>query len=731
MFTTFRNKFFSRELYQQPIQILISGVVIGFLQLMVAFSLASLLFTGNSAQYLSQGIGLFLITIIASTLLTALISSDYQLFPNIQSSLVLITLGIASAMTIQPGKALIPTLFATISITAIITGFGFYVFGRLNWVQVVRYVPYPVIGGFLAGYGWLLVWAGLSQGQPAQSTILSVSTWIDTGYLSVWLPGLLIGIALLVCTRYSNHFAVIPSILLLSILVIHAWIFNQGWTVTDAMNRGILVSNLNQIEWIPPISLDANAIDWQAIAGQWLRIIMIVVVGLVHMLLNLSSFEVVAEERFDIEKRVQSTGLLNIVIGFLGGHALFHSMSISTLNHKIGTKSPFVYLVASLFIGSIFVFGSQILQLVPVSILSGLLIYLGLGFIDTWVIRGSRQFTSGEHVAALIIMIIVMFVGILQGFFVGIIIMLLFFVASYSQTSIVYRAVSGESLSSTIAHTPYYAKVLPALRREIYIIELTGYIFFGSSNRIVNTVEEYLETNTNVKLRFLVLDFQRVTGLDSSTLLSLRSVIILAKQHKFDLYLSAIDHKPPALRLLSQIEEDRLSIVPSLDEAIGMCERQLLEISGTTRERIPSALQLQLIDLGMEKSDAQQLQRVMQYTRYDSDEVILEQGDSADCIYILELGQVSVFLHSDDGKQIRLQTINMGSIFGEIGFLLNQPRTATIVADTTAIVWTLTRNDLQRLREDAPEIVFAFENMLLTTLAKRIVTSNKLVNILR
>lgn len=731
MFAAIRNKLFSGKIYQQSIQTIISGIIIGFLQLLVAFSLASILFTGNLAPYLSHGLALFLITIMLSTLLTAIFSADYQLFPNLQSSLVLIMVGIVTAMSIQPGKALLPTVLATISIATILTGLSFYIFGRLNWVQVIRYVPYPVIGGFLAGYGWLLVWSGLSQGLPPTSPLWSLTTWTDLSFLSIWLPGLLIGSALLLGTRHSNHYAVIPIILLISTLSIHGWIVSNGWSISDATSRGILVNNLSQIEWILPISLDAASIDWQAIAGQWLRIIMIVVVGLVHMLLNLSSFEVIAEQRFDIDKRVQSTGLLNIFIGLLGGHALFHSMSISTLNHKIGANNPFTYFIASGFIGTILVFGSQILQLMPVAILSGLLIYLGLAFIDTWVIRGSRRFTPGEYIAALLIMLIVVFVGILEGFFVGIIMMLLFFVASYSQTSIVYRAVSGESLSSTIAHTPYYAKALPALRRNIYVMELTGYLFFGSSNRIVNTIEDYLTTNADINLRFLILDFRRVSGMDSSTLLSLRSVLVLAEQHTFDVYLSAIDDNPQALRLLSHIEGDRLYFSPGLDEAIGDCERRLLEISGTTRERIPSAIRLQLVDLGMEKSDAQALQRIMQHTRYDSGDIIIEQGDSADCVYFLEIGQVSVFLQNDDGERIRLQTINMGGIFGEIGFLLKQPRSATIVANTTSIVWTLTRHDLQQLQHEAPDVVSAFENMMLEILAQRITTSNKLIQILR
>jgi hypothetical protein len=49
----------------------------------------------------------------------------------------------------------------------------------------------------------------------------------------------------------------------------------------------------------------------------------------------------------------------------------------------------------------------------------------------------------------------------------------------------------------------------------------------------------------------------------------------------------------------------------------------------------------------------------------------------------------------------------------------------------TAIIWTLTREDLQQLRDDAPDIAFAVEHMLLTILAERLTASNKLIQILR
>ena len=45
-------------------------------------------------------------------------------------------------------------IFVTIALTSILVGIFFFILGSLKLGKLVRFIPYPVVGGFLAGTGW-------------------------------------------------------------------------------------------------------------------------------------------------------------------------------------------------------------------------------------------------------------------------------------------------------------------------------------------------------------------------------------------------------------------------------------------------------------------------------------------------------------------------------------------------------------------------------------------------
>src|SRR6185295_19331498 len=68
----------------------------------------------------------------------------------------LVGAGIATGMRLAAPESLYATMLAAITLTSILCGIAFLVIGTFRWSAFVRYIPYPVVGGFLAGTGWLL-----------------------------------------------------------------------------------------------------------------------------------------------------------------------------------------------------------------------------------------------------------------------------------------------------------------------------------------------------------------------------------------------------------------------------------------------------------------------------------------------------------------------------------------------------------------------------------------------
>ena len=105
--------------------------------------------------------------------------------------LALVAAGIAASMRNSEPRAVYATLVAAISLTSLLTAVFFLLLGWFKASGFVRYIPYPVVGGFLAGTGWVLslgamnVMTGIPLGLTTLSQILSLNKLI------IWLPGIL------------------------------------------------------------------------------------------------------------------------------------------------------------------------------------------------------------------------------------------------------------------------------------------------------------------------------------------------------------------------------------------------------------------------------------------------------------------------------------------------------------------------------------------------------------
>ena len=89
------------------------------------------------------------------------------------------------------------TVVAAITLTSLLAGVFFWVLGWLRQGSLVRYIPYPVIGGFLAGTGWLLFQGGLGVMSDASLTLAHLPTLFQADLLLRWLPGVVLAVGLL------------------------------------------------------------------------------------------------------------------------------------------------------------------------------------------------------------------------------------------------------------------------------------------------------------------------------------------------------------------------------------------------------------------------------------------------------------------------------------------------------------------------------------------------------
>ena len=209
-----------------------AGILSGVVSMSIGISLASLIFSGPLASSLPLGVGLVLVSGLVVGLVAAVTSSFPGMMAGVQGStaavLALATTGVAIA--VDPDRV-IPTVVATIAVASLAVGVLFYILGRFQLGGLIRYIPFPVIAGFLAGTGALVTKGAMEVlGQDRD-----LASSLEPDSLVVWGAGLTMAALLAYASRHSHRLAT-PIALLTAPLVFHAVAAASGVGLTEAQD---------------------------------------------------------------------------------------------------------------------------------------------------------------------------------------------------------------------------------------------------------------------------------------------------------------------------------------------------------------------------------------------------------------------------------------------------------------------------------------------------------------
>jgi len=712
---------------------LIAGLLMGVTEVFAALSLGSLVFSGALAPYLPYGIGMALFTAAVMLIATSLASRVPGVMGSAQDTssvtLAVIAAGLVGTLSAAGATDRLTTVLAAIAATTLLTGLFFLALGAFRLGGLVRFVPYPVVGGFLAGTGWLLLQGsfGVMAGFPL--TLRNLPALLRPDQLVLWVPGVLFAVVLFFGLRRIRHFLAMPGILAGAIVLFYLALLVTGTSVGEAVDRGLLLGAASGEAIWQPLALESLlAADWPAILGQGGNIAIVLILSVVGLLLNASALELAIRKDVDLNRELRAAGLANLLSGLGGGMVGYHALSLSTLSYRIGARGRLPGLVAGAVCAVLLFAGSSVLAFFPKPILGGLLFFLGLDFLAEWVVAAWSRLSRGEYAVVLLIMVLMGAVNLLTGVAVGLVAMIALFVLNYSRIDVVHHAVSGAEMASNVERCAHHRRVLAGdLGRRVYVLELQGYLFFGTANALLERIRARVADPGQPKVQFIILNFRRVLGLDSSAVLSFVKARQLAEAQEIALVLT---HVSP--RILRQLEGAGLSekekgvrILRDLDRGLEYCEEELLDLFRVTMKAIPVTLRAQLADAGFAKADTARLMRYLERLSVQEGETLLRQGEEADKLYFVERGTVSVYLETDQGERVRLQTLGLGTAVGELGMYLGARCTASVVADSQGLVYRLTGQALARMQEEEPELAATFHQFIARLLSERLAATTR------
>ncbi len=704
---------------QRMIPALLAGVLVGILEIALAASFASLIFSGETAAHLSRGIGMALFSATVGITITSLFTSYPALMGGNQDApaAILGVMAAANTTLVIDDSARVATVVVAVALTTLATGLFLLGLGAFKLAGLVRFLPYPVAGGFLAGTGWLLFIGGIGTMSRLPFSPAHLPNLFSAAVLPYWLPGLIFGALILILSTRVRHYLFMPGMILAIIIGFYAVALALGKSPAELSAEGWLLGPFPAGRlWQPVTAAELAAVEWTAVWRQLPNLISAVVISAIALLLNASGLELATHRDIDLNREMKAAGVANLASGLGAGLVGYAQLSLSTLVDRLGATSRLTGLTAAAICGITLLLGGTALAFMPALVFGTLLIYLGLSFLWEWVVEARRRLPSIDYAIVLLILFVIAAVGFLEGVAVGIIATVTMFVVSYSRTSVVKHELSGVTFKSRVTRSADDRVALEALGEQAYFLQLQGFIFFGTANGLLEQVRARVRRQST---RYVVIDFRQVIGLDSTALLSFDKMRQLARDSGFILVLSGL----PA-RLRRQFARGGIDDEPGvvrfaadIDRAAEWCEDQMCAISHVNAADRSLTGYLQDIVPGEATG---RLVGYMERQNVDQGEYLIRQGAAPDHLFFIESGQVTAQLESTDGPPIRLETMQGGRSVGELGFYLGTIRSAAVVADRPSIVYGLSQEALSRIEHEDPEAAYAFHRIIVHLLGERV-----------
>jgi SulP family sulfate permease len=706
-----------------------SGLVIGLLEVIVAISFSALIYSGDISSFIGIGIGFALIGAIITGVVVTLVSSLPGTISGIQDApAAILALMAAAIIASMPRDATSLDTFITVAVAIAVTTFICGIFllglGYFNLGELVRFLPYPVVGGFLAGTGWLLVVGSISLMTDITPSLVEISTLFQVEILIRWLPGLIFALVLMVILNRYNHFLLLLGLVFGGFVTFYLVMWLAGFSILEASANGWLLGPFPEGNFFQSIPLSALAdVDWTLISAQIGNMVTILIISAFALLLNISSLELVAKEDMDVNRELRAAGVSNVFTGFFAGLVGFQQLSFSAMNQKIGAQTRLTGLLAVAVCIAALVAGTAFIAILPKVVFASLLLYFGMTFLYEFAYETWFELPKADYFIILLILVVIATVGFLEGVVVGILAAVILFAVNYSKVDVIKHSLTGATYKSTIARPKMHARLLQRYGKRILILELQGYIFFGTANYLLEQIRAHINQYANTRLCFLLLDFSHVTGIDSSVAVTFRKMDQLLQQSNASIVLTGLSVKILTFLQKSgffEIDEDSFHISTDLDHGVEWCEYKLLQSTGVLERDSRKSFHDQLKIL---VGDSELIFRIINYLEKQelaAGEYVINQGDSPGDLYFLEDGIVTVQLEIPGEVPRRLNTLSSENLVGELGFYLGSKRNASVVTETRTTFYKLTTESLRKMESEEPEAAALFHKFIAHIMAEKL-----------
>jgi sulfate permease, SulP family len=712
----------------------LGGAAASVLTVTFGLSYALLIFAGPLAADLSYGVAT---TFISSAVLAATIALGSSLpiaIAGPESSTAAMTAILASSLVermaaTDPAAPVLGPVIVTFALASIATGIVLCGFGVTRMGRAIRYVPYPVVGGFLGATGCLILLGAVRVITGHRVRLATLDQFANMLTLSELAAACAMALVLYLTWHRSRTSFGLPLILIGGTIAAHIAFWLIGVSPSEAQAAGWTFQPPPPASFLLPWSPEEiGHYPWYALPDLAGNLVAVVFVTASSTLFNTTGIEVAVQREADLERELNVTGIANILAGAFGGYTGCISVSRTVLNFNSGATGRLSGLTVAGISALMLLFAPMLLGYMPKFVLGGLLIYLGADQLHRWIIQSRRRLSLAEYLSLLAIIVIIVQWGFIAGILIGVVIGCTTFALSASRIDSIKYSFDGSEYRSSLDRSRDDQAVLAAHGSKIQGLNLQSYLFFGSANRLFQHVKSLLARHP--ECRYLVFDFKLVTGIDSSAAYSFAQ--IKRTTHDLGIKLVLVHLAAAAEKTLrsSEFISKEVRIAPELDHALEWCENEIItQHQGLAQEEANLRDWFAQI-LGAE-ADAMELIGRCERLEVDAGDTIVRSGEAAESMHFILDGRVGIMVPADRGGTTRVRSLGRYTTIGEMGLVSHAPRSATIQAEVASILYVLSTYQFEAIKSENPALGQKLLTYFVTVMAERLTFANRTIAVLR
>jgi len=590
------------------------------------------------------------------------------------------------------------------------------ILGAVGGGRLIKFIPYPVIAGFMNGIAVLIF---ISQLKPFFGLGDVSMTALFSGNVSVQSDMMIVGAVTIVTTLLAGKFTKnIPSTLIGLLFGIGAYfligkLYNPDLLSMQGNTRivGPISTALPSPREVQVFLARMNDVPMRLWFSLMIPAMTLGILASIDTLLTSVTADVVTRTKHDSNRELVGQGIGNIASAAFGALPVAGSTTATMVNINNGGRTRLAGLINSGCILLAVLLLGQYIQLIPISVLAGILIVTAAKMVDIDSLNLFKKKSVFENVVIiLIVTLITVSIDLMIAVAIGLVIAAFLFVKEQIGKTIVRRKYYGHAVHSKKVRKRDHMRILEDKGKQIVIYELSGSLFFGTCDKLMTEIE------SDLKRLSIILDLKRVSTIDLTGAQLIRQIVDRVHDHGHYVLLSFLDipDDEDKDRLRKFLEDTGViktigtnQIFYDTDHALEWAEDRLIarELADSTEKSESMALKNIALFRDLTPEQMAVVESFLHPISHKKGELIFREGDPGDKIYFILSGIVSVIANfTDNGRPHRFTTFAEGLFFGDMAILEDRQRSASIQAETDTELMFMHKDDFQQLTETEPKI---------------------------